>query len=1229
MRCYPIWLAAVIVLLWANVAQAERLCSDSSSAASAGTLTDSGGNGRYRNNEFCTFNIQASGGEEITLTFVSFDMEANDDFLRIYDGTSTAAPLLGSFTGTSLPPTVTATSGNMLIVGETDGRTRARGFEADWQIVAAATCSQQSVADDFASVSYTQNSGSQTWLSDWIEIGESDGPSAGIARVNNSNCSAGNCLRIGDPNRSSYNGRGARRAVDLAGATAATLSFVYRTGHSRGSQTVDLEITADGGSTWTTLTSYRINQTSFSGTAQSFDISSYATADTQIRFISDGNNATSGLYVDDVVITYQPTCAPSAVAEWRFDEVSWLGLNAVADEYGQLPGQAIGGADTVSGGQICRAGSFDGLNDYVDVPGIDSHLRDTASLSFWLLTDQGGTNTAWLAPGVTGIEENGGIDDIFWGYIRAAGTISLATGDTNPSFSTTPINDSNWHHVVLTRDAATGNLNTYVDGVLENSDTDASGQIGNGFSSLGRIEDTGLTPEYLRGTLDEVVIFDTVLNAAEVQTIYNNQRAGNNWDGTPRACPTTGLGLIRIEHDGAGIHCTPEPVTVRMLDAAGNPLTGASQQITLDTQSGRGSWTLVTGSGTLVDATLDDGLATYQFSLVDAGEAVFALDYRQGTPTLNIAVSLTANPSITDDDTEGTLTFASTGFTVTANPLSNPPPSPIVDPITTQQAGYDFPVHLSVYGTTPDDPVCGVIESYTGTRNLAFWLSRSDPASGSIAASIDSNSIADNAAGATPQTVTFSAGQAAVTMRYKDAGAISLQVSDALSQTPAINGASNTFVVQPDYLHITSVTSAGGTPNPGATSLNTDPFVPSGEAFRVVVTARDADHDITPNFGLESAPETIRLFSNGLLAPAGGRNGSSGDILNGTAFARSGAGEFTSTSIIFDEVGIISLSAQVADNDYLGSGPVDEVASGNVGRFYVDHFEMIDDDVVAACNGFTYAGQNALSISMELAANNALGNRVHNYDATLFGSLPLAQVLMAAEDNDGGIDLGARLVVDPADWVAGRYQVSQTDAQFSRAVAPDGPFSNLQLGARVLDPTDARLLLDLDMNAGSSGDCLLSGTCTAHAVGPPSRVRHGRLSLGAGSAPEFADLDLPLLAEYWDGLGFRTNTLDNCTPYDITLVSLSAYQGNLSAGETLPTQPASNQPLVGGAPDPVLLLSAPGAGNDGSVLVEIAAPGWLQFDWFGTGLTSPAERQTFGSYRGHDGIVYWDEVTRE
>ena len=233
-----------------------------------------------------------------------------------------------------------------------------------------------------------------------------------------------------------------------------------------------------------------------------------------------------------------PPSAPSAnlLAAYRFDESAWDGTSGqVTDASGNgRDGTAQGGADTAFAGPAisgdpgtCGYGTFDGSDDYVSVSNLSDTLNSTATLAFWVRTTQSGSSTGYESPGITGVEEAGGTGDIFWGWIDSSGRIgiSVANDFAADQKSTSAINDGTWHHVALTRDASGGETRVYVDGTLESTGSTPTGTIDNAFESIGRIEDTGGSPEYFDGELDEVRIYDGVLDENEVQTVYNGTHA--------------------------------------------------------------------------------------------------------------------------------------------------------------------------------------------------------------------------------------------------------------------------------------------------------------------------------------------------------------------------------------------------------------------------------------------------------------------------------------------------------------------------------------------------------------------------------------------------------------------------------------------------------------------------------------------------------------------------------
>jgi Zn-dependent metalloprotease len=99
-----------------------------------GFLFDSGGNQNYHNNTSGTFIIAPTGAMSVALNFQSFSFETGYDFLYIYDGAGTSAPLIGKFDGSTLPSggTITSTGGSITLKQETDVYVSESGFLLGW-----------------------------------------------------------------------------------------------------------------------------------------------------------------------------------------------------------------------------------------------------------------------------------------------------------------------------------------------------------------------------------------------------------------------------------------------------------------------------------------------------------------------------------------------------------------------------------------------------------------------------------------------------------------------------------------------------------------------------------------------------------------------------------------------------------------------------------------------------------------------------------------------------------------------------------------------------------------------------------------------------------------------------------------------------------------------------------------------------------------------------------------
>lgn len=711
---------------------------------------------------------------------------------------------------------------------------------------------------------------------------------------------------------------------------------------------------------------------------------------------------------------------------------------------------------------------------------------------------------------------------------------------------------------------------------------------------------------------------DAVLNLTSAQLTRIGQES------TCADTPASAVSHFVIGHDGAGINCLGESFTLTAVDSDGNAVTTFAEAVTIDTQTTNGTFSLTTGNGTFADVTADDGLMTYTFDAADSGTATFTLDYQQGTNSFDLDAYLTATPTTRDDDTEGNLVFAPSGFTVTQSALSNPPPGTINDPIVNQEAGTLFDMHIAAYGQSPTDASCGIIEAYTGSQNLSFWLDYANPNSGSLVPTVAGTAIASSEGASSPQAITFSNGQASVEVRYKDVGQIQIEMKDG-----DIRGATSAFVVSPADFVITRVEDSSSVANPGASAMNGTGFVAAGEAFTVVVEARDSQGSRTPNYGNETIPEGLAVTAVNLVAPGGGFNGSANDgaMSNSSSFVSSSpAGTFTNTSTSWDETGVIQLQVQVADANYLGAGNVSGTSSGNVGRFTPADFVVASGAVSGSCNNRTFMSEPALGVSYQVEARGVAGNVLRNYDSTLAGSGNVASLSLVAENSDGGVDLSSRLSVTASNWSNGVRSTATSIAQFVRGGSADGPYGSLQLGLNLTDALDGQNFSSLNMNAVTTGDCTVGATCNAVSIGGPTEIYYGRLEVLNTFGAETSPLEVNLRTAVFNGTDFVINGSDDCTNYRASDASLSNYQDGLPAVTVL--SPVSATSMVDGASvaGSGIFLSSPGATNTGSVDVTVNTASWLEFDWFGGGAVDPVGRAIFGQYRGHDKVIYWREV---
>ncbi|MCW3136373.1 MAG: carboxypeptidase regulatory-like domain-containing protein [Canidatus Methanoxibalbensis ujae] len=213
------------------------------------------------------------------------------------------------------------------------------------------------------------------------------------------------------------------------------------------------------------------------------------------------------------------------VAYYKLDEGS--GTTAYDSSENGNDGTIYGGATWVDG-KIGKALSFDGSNDYVDLP--DNIITAPS------LRSNGSTLIAWVKvePSLTGRKGIVGTAACTSGWSVFGldyynGKARLETYDSGADHyqrveSTTNINDGKWHHIAGTYDPSDKKMRIYVDGVLEGTSSEisrAGWSTGSNYNYIGKNPISG--DYFFNGTIDEVKIYNRALSAEEILADYQGE----------------------------------------------------------------------------------------------------------------------------------------------------------------------------------------------------------------------------------------------------------------------------------------------------------------------------------------------------------------------------------------------------------------------------------------------------------------------------------------------------------------------------------------------------------------------------------------------------------------------------------------------------------------------------------------------------------------------------------
>ncbi|MBK1835076.1 LamG domain-containing protein [Roseibacillus ishigakijimensis] len=239
------------------------------------------------------------------------------------------------------------------------------------------------------------------------------------------------------------------------------------------------------------------------------------------------------------------------------------GSGATVNSNGSWRGDA--GADLRVTGLIdgaLRMNDEDGGNGsehfFMDLEGLDGASAVTMSMWFKLEADNdnsGGYTGLFMARQVTFDNDDDGIADLTaqnWGmaFRNSSGPRRLDVRvNGQASNNLTDLPDQEWHHVAFTWDGTTGERIVYVNGEVEDTATQAIGKI----VSAGEwrlSDDACCGGREINGTVDDVAVYDEVLDETRIAQIYQEGLLGCGITGRPGDTDCDGI-LDEDEISGA------------------------------------------------------------------------------------------------------------------------------------------------------------------------------------------------------------------------------------------------------------------------------------------------------------------------------------------------------------------------------------------------------------------------------------------------------------------------------------------------------------------------------------------------------------------------------------------------------------------------------------------------------------------------------------------------------
>lgn len=911
--------------------------------------------------------------------------------------------------------------------------------------------------------------------------------------------------------------------------------------------------------------------------------------------------------IGSAILWYPANQLAGKNAEYRFDEGAWIGTpSEIKDTSGSGQNASrTGAASSVATGKICRAGSFTNNTSNTVIDAVATPITPTSagSMDFWFYS-----NSSWNSTNAMLFDATTAANRPFFLMKTSSGALRFSVTDSNGTVLTsTSANKTfaayTWHHVGVSWNLRPGSnqtlLQVFLDGALTTSLRTTSNGSLTPLSSIyiGDNRSSGITPSGgaangANGIIDEVNVYATEINAGQVLADMN----------ATHACAA--VDHFHIIHNGSAVNCDATPVTIEAHDLNHVLVPLAGVTLTLSTSTNHGNWSTLTGGSVSPVTNFGNGSASYVFSnessvtfgLQDSTVESLTIAATSGTVTTTSGTAATCTAA---DYTFGSgcntpLSFTAAGFRFvdgSGNPIANlfagdTSPTYYLQAV---KQGSSTGVCTSLFpaGTAVNINLASECNNPTNCQTgqaVTFTPGPSAGTAGNIASN-NNGTISATSGSYTSKALTFNSGTlipaVPFTFSYSDVGQISLWAGCTSPNCPSTISGNVQFIVAPKSFKFTAITAAP---------------IKAGSAFSATITAVSGTGAATPNFGKETVPESVSLGLNkcqptGTAAVNGSLSGTVGAFNNGMA---------TSNNLIWSEVGNIDLLATLASANYLGSGLSPSgnssisgtacsgaAGAGVVGRFVPHHFETV---VTQGCNtgGYSYSRQ---PFSVQVTAKSASNTTTLNFDGTVNTAPNFAKTVTLTDGTAATVGALSNNSIAATSLVAGT----------ATTATPLYTFTNV-----ATIPTTITL-------RASDGDASSVGYTEGSSL-----IRSGRIKLNNASGSESLNLPVPMVAQYYNGTAFVTNTVDNCTivPVPATPTTSTGLLTSLTTTATL------SSPFNAG--DGRLKLSKPNA--KGYVDITITAPAWLQYNWKGAGLTNPTARATFGIYKNTNEFIYMREM---